>query len=107
MVPWRSKVYNPVPRAEEQKARAQLFESSHARGYDAEWRKARAEHLKREPLCRECAREGVVMRGEEVDHVVPHRGDMSLFWDPSNWQSLCKRHHSTKTAREVNARRRK
>jgi 5-methylcytosine-specific restriction protein A len=36
----------------------------------------------------------------EVDHKVPHRGDQDLFWDTSNWQSLCKPCHSAKTARE-------
>lgn len=24
-----------------------------------------------------------------VDHIIPHKGDMTLFWDPDNWQSLC------------------
>jgi hypothetical protein len=30
-----------------------------------------------------------------VDHIVPHRGDMSLFWDRANWQSLCANCHSS------------
>lgn len=25
-----------------------------------------------------------------VDHIKPHNGDMSLFWDSDNWQPLCK-----------------
>jgi len=25
----------------------------------------------------------------QTDHIVPHRGDMGVFWDPKNWQSLC------------------
>jgi 5-methylcytosine-specific restriction protein A len=34
-----------------------------------------------------------------VDHVVPHRGDPSLFWDElNNWQSLCSSCHARKTA---------
>jgi 5-methylcytosine-specific restriction protein A len=36
----------------------------------------------------------------EVDHIKPHKGDMALFWDSSNWQSLCKPCHSAKTATE-------
>lgn len=24
-----------------------------------------------------------------VDHITPHRGDVALFWDESNWQALC------------------
>ena len=34
-----------------------------------------------------------------VDHIIPHRGDRKLFWDESNWQSLCERHHNEKTGR--------
>lgn len=32
-----------------------------------------------------------------VDHIVPHRGDLNLFWDLDNWQSLCNQCHSRKT----------
>lgn len=35
-----------------------------------------------------------------VDHRIPHRGDMTLFWDSSNWQSMAKTCHDKKTARE-------
>ena len=35
-----------------------------------------------------------------VDHIVPHKGDLALFYDQTNWQSLCKRHHDIKTAAE-------
>jgi 5-methylcytosine-specific restriction protein A len=36
-----------------------------------------------------------------VDHIIPHQGDMTLFWDAdSNWQSLCKTCHDRKTATE-------
>ncbi len=48
----------------------------------------------------ECERRGKVKLATEVDHIIPHKGDMSLFWDPSNWQSLCHACHSRKTARE-------
>ena len=56
--------------------------------------------LLREPWCRECAKRGVRTRAAVVDHVVPHRGDMGLFTDPGNLQSLCKRCHDRKTAME-------
>lgn len=36
-----------------------------------------------------------------VDHIVPHRGDVVLFWDQTNWQGLCASCHSSKTARET------
>lgn len=41
---------------------------------------------------------GVVYLAEVVDHIIPHRGDMKLFWDPNNWQGLTKADHDCKTA---------
>ena len=40
-----------------------------------------------------CERDGAVTAAVVVDHVVAHKGDVALFWDRGNWQSLCKRHH--------------
>ena len=51
-------------------------------------------------LCVECLKEGRFVVGIVTDHITPHRGNTSLFWDESNWQSLCQRHHSKKTALE-------
>ena len=68
-----------------------------ARGYNAQWRKARALFLRQHPLCVECRKEGKLTPATVVDHIIPHRGDQRLFWDQSNWQSLCKRHHDKKT----------
>jgi 5-methylcytosine-specific restriction protein A len=34
-----------------------------------------------------------------ADHVIPHRGDPDLFWDPSNLQCLCKPCHDTRKQR--------
>ncbi|WP_308302390.1 HNH endonuclease signature motif containing protein [Bacillus sp. V5-8f] len=50
-------------------------------------------HLARLPLCVECGRPGT-----DVDHIKPHKGNQALFWDSSNWQTLCKPCHSHKTA---------
>lgn len=74
--------------------------SAAARGYGRRWRKARAAYLAAHPLCVMCEAEGVVEQATDLDHIRPHRGDMDLFWDPSNWQGLCERHHSAKTAAE-------
>lgn len=35
-----------------------------------------------------------------VDHVMPHKQDKTLFWDSTNWQSLCKDCHGLKGMRE-------
>lgn len=73
--------------------------SSHARGYDRRWRRLRAAHLSAHPLCVECERAGIVTVATEVDHIRPHRGNATLLYDPDNLQSMCKPHHSAKTAR--------
>ena len=69
------------------------------RGYGYRWQQASKAFLAAHPLCAECEREGRVTAATVVDHIVPYRGDMALFWDPSNWQPLCRPHHDTKTAR--------
>jgi 5-methylcytosine-specific restriction protein A len=74
--------------------------SSTAMGYDARWQKARSAYLRENPLCVECLKEGVIKAATIVDHTEPHKGDMEKFWDQSKWQSLCKRHHDKKTAKE-------
>lgn len=33
------------------------------------------------------------MAADVVDHIVPHKGDQSLFWNERNWQSCCAWHH--------------
>lgn len=69
------------------------------RGYTWKWRKARAAYLKMHALCVACEREDHQLTpASVVDHIVPHKGDMTLFWDPNNWQALCKAHHDRKTA---------
>ncbi len=72
-------------------------ESAAARGYDGKWEKARKAFLRRNPLCAACMAEGKLIPATVVDHIVPHRGDKRLFWDESNWQPLCKKHHDRKT----------
>jgi 5-methylcytosine-specific restriction protein A len=81
--------------------------SASARLYGSEWRKAAREFLE---INRWCVGEGIVVDGVKtarcgaratvVDHIQPHKGDLTLFWDRSNWQPLCKRCHDRKTARE-------
>lgn len=28
-----------------------------------------------------------------VDHIIPHKGNMALFWDSTNWQAMHKECH--------------
>lgn len=74
--------------------------SAAGRGYNSAWRKASKAFLHAHPLCEECMKEGRYVKATDVDHIVPHRGDMKLFWDRSNWQSLCHRCHSRKTGKQ-------
>ncbi|WP_082416121.1 HNH endonuclease [Pseudomonas sp. NBRC 111127] len=75
-------------------------ESSTARGYGYKWQQARAGFLAKHPLCIKCQARGLVVVATDVDHIEPHKGDMVVFWDRSNWQALCASCHSTKTAGE-------
>ncbi|GAB7128048.1 hypothetical protein JCM19000A_25550 [Silvimonas sp. JCM 19000] len=88
--------------------------SSAQRGYNGRWQKARATFLREHPLCVACLAESSTTAATVVDHIKPHRlhdalaGNdddeirqaQALFWNTSNWQALCKRHHDVKTATE-------
>lgn len=69
------------------------------RGYDERWRSARVDYLRRNSLCVICKMNRRMTPATVVDHIKPHRGDMKLFWNVDNWQSLCTFHHNAKTAR--------
>jgi 5-methylcytosine-specific restriction protein A len=73
--------------------------TAHQRGYGRKWRETSAAYLAAHPLCRECEQLGRTTAATVTDHIVPHRGDMKLFWDAANWQPLCGFHHGRKTGR--------
>lgn len=83
------------PRTMQQQARERNRASSTLRGYDKAWIALRARHLREHPGCVVC---GAIHHSNNVDHVVPHKGDDRLRLDPLNLQTLCARHHSRKTA---------
>lgn len=61
--------------------------------YDTQrWRRIRRHHLAAHPLCEKCEANGLIIPAEEVHHIVPHRGDLVLFF-LGKLQSLCKRCH--------------
>lgn len=93
--------------------------SSTQRGYGYKWQQARAGFLAKHPFCVMCLRdagvqatsvEGIILECTDkcvalpyanvVDHVIPHGGDMKIFWDRKNWQSLCTTHHSGEKQRQ-------
>lgn len=105
-VPWQPKKHRPYGARSEQERKKEFDErreSAAARGYDAWWRRLRKVVLSEEPLCRECSKIGRVVASAEVDHIIPHKGNMKLFRDRKNLQGLCKPCHSRKTATEDSA----
>ena len=68
----------------------------------AVWKRLREKKLREYPLCQECAKQGRVTKATDVDHIIPHRGDWSLFISYNNLQSLCHSCHSEKTNKEMN-----
>jgi 5-methylcytosine-specific restriction protein A len=92
---------SPVRTNQEPTAYPQQFRgNTSARGYGWKWQKERLFHLAKHPLCVYCEETGRVTAATTVDHRIPHRGDQTLFWDRSNWQSLCTNCHSSRKQRE-------
>jgi len=65
------------------------------------WRRLSAEWIKRYPFCILCLAHGRTNDGATefalntqrnliVDHITPHRGDATLYWDQDNWETLCR-----------------
>jgi 5-methylcytosine-specific restriction endonuclease McrA len=61
--------------------------------YGRRWNAARRRFLTTNPLCVFCQKRKRVTAATVVDHIRPHRGDLILFWDEGNWQSLCQPCH--------------
>jgi 5-methylcytosine-specific restriction protein A len=55
----------------------------------ARWRALRLRQLAEHPLCAFCLIGEVIEPATVVDHIKPHKGDVDLFHDPCNLQSLC------------------
>ena len=75
----------------------EVIRSAGSRGYTRQWQKASKAYLAAHPLCVRCMAEGRYTKATVVDHIKPHRGDQTLFWNQDNWQSLCKSCHDRKT----------
>lgn len=65
--------------------------------YGSGWRKIRQRHVSKQPLCASCERAGRTTPAQEVDHIVPWRGDVRLLRAGWNLQSLCRSCHHEKT----------
>lgn len=76
------------------------YGSSTQRGYTYRWQQEAKAFLQRYPYCgmrpheqspvmSQCHTDGRITLAQQVDHVVPHRGNKQLFWNQANWQALC------------------
>lgn len=72
------------------------------------WRKLRLEILRRDAYT--CQQTGVLCIGKYpadnsavVDHIRPHRGDETLFWHPSNLQTVSKAYHDSEKQKQERA----
>ena len=74
--------------------------TAHQRGYTSKWQKASAAYLVTHPIAVDIfnTHGGRRLPAVIVDHIIPHRGDMKLFWDSTNWQGVTKADHDRKTA---------
>lgn len=97
-MPMRPSTHKPVQRVTERHGDAQQAALKRLYGYA--WQKASKAFLAENPLCTTCSEAGKLVAAAEVDHIKPHRGNRTMFWDKSNWQPLCKPCHSRKTATE-------
>lgn len=66
-----------------------------------DWKKLRAIHKRKEPYCKECGTPYNLM----VDHIEPHNGDIDLFFNENNLQTMCRSCHNRKTSKERNDKR--
>ncbi len=64
------------------------------------WRRLRKHVLNKQPLCVECMKAKRLTPATVVDHIKPHEGDSTLFFDEENLQPLCKPCHDRKTAKK-------
>jgi 5-methylcytosine-specific restriction endonuclease McrA len=66
----------------------------------SKWRKIRKNHMAHNPLCIMCEARGKIILATICDHIIPHKGNVDLFYS-GPFQSLCKLHHdSTKQKSE-------
>ncbi len=61
----------------------------------AAWKRLRQYQLSMQPLCEYCLVVEEITAATVVDHIKAHKGDIDLFHDPLNLQSLCKHHHDS------------
>lgn len=86
----------------EKHGRPQAFDNRQSackRGYDARWRRFRANYLREHPLCVDCLAVERVTAANEVHHVLKLAEHPEAKYDERYLMVLCKPHHQVRTAR--------
>lgn len=69
------------------------YREKHRRLYhSAGWKQLRLFIISRDPVCVECNRAASTV----ADHIIDHKGDFRLFFDPKNLRGLCRQCHDEK-----------
>jgi hypothetical protein len=95
-MPSRPKQFHarPAPSRAEQNAAVDAERgSSRERGYTGQWDRASCLFRLHHPICKGCEAVGLVTPTEVTDHVEPHKGDQTKFWNRAMWQPACAWHH--------------
>lgn len=78
--------------------------SARERGYTSKWDAASKAFLSKEEnsCCVYCLEKTPpkITTATVTDHYIPHKGNMTLFWDKTNWRPSCKQCHDRKTVLE-------
>ena len=93
-LPTRSGDYDPKPKYERGKS------AEYQKLYNYRWDKYSKYRLTKYPLCANCLDNGITKAATCTDHIRAHKGNVKLFRDKSNHQSLCDTCHNKKTATE-------
>lgn len=92
-MPDRIKYHNPRPSPirtfDPAKKERDKFYSS------ARWRKLRALHLSKHPMCVRCEGRGLTVAANVAHHVIDRLDRPDLAYSPSNLESLCPGCHTT------------
>lgn len=101
--PQHRPAYTPT-REQAKKASAKHYNKHVRTGHEfyktREWKDTRKWFANKNPLCIVCKANGIAQAVEIVDHIIEVKDGGSLLCI-TNLQSLCKRHHNTKTAHAV------
>lgn len=96
--------YRPKKRRKRQNIRTDRT-NAYQKLYNRRWATSAKAYRQEHPYCVLCSLSRRYKPSTLVDHIIPHEGDLTLFWDVENWQALCGPCHQVKTRIEMTGRR--